>query len=66
MFTVLTTVPNNFFQSVPQGGLDVVINRELSSVHNTHIHTVLNGMIEENRVEGLTEIIKSTEGEGQI
>ena len=66
MFTVFTTVPNNFFESVSQGGLDVVINRELSSVHNTHIHTVLNGMIEENRVEGLTEIIKSAEGEGQI
>ena len=66
MITVFTTVPDHFLKSIPQGRLNVVINRELTSVHNSHVHTLLNGMVEENRVEGLTEIIKSTEGEGQV
>ena len=54
MITVFTTVPDHLLKSIPQGRLDVVINRELASVHNSHVHTLLNGMVEENRVEGLT------------
>ena len=66
MLTVFTPVPDHILESILQVGLNIIINWKLASIHDSHVHTVLNGMVEEDGVEGLTKIVKSAEGEGQI
>ena len=46
--------------------IDLIINVELTGIHNAHIHTRRNGVIEEDRVHGAAHRLIAAEGEGHI
>mmetsp|Transcript_27462 Transcript_27462/g.56288 ORF Transcript_27462/g.56288 Transcript_27462/m.56288 type:complete len:1189 (+) Transcript_27462:341-3907(+) len=46
--------------------LDVVVDREVAGVHDRHVHAGLDGVVEEDRVHGLTDDLEAAEGEGEV
>ena len=66
MLTIFTIVPDNLFENVSKFWLNVIIDWKFSSIDDTHIHSLLNGMIKEDRVESLTQVVQASEGEGEV
>mmetsp|Transcript_6236 Transcript_6236/g.9648 ORF Transcript_6236/g.9648 Transcript_6236/m.9648 type:complete len:243 (+) Transcript_6236:889-1617(+) len=46
--------------------VDIVVYRNITGVDNTKVHTGLDGVVQEHRVEGLTNGLVATEGEGHV
>ena len=50
---VITAVQDNIFYALTQFLRDVLVDRQLPGIHNTHVHAVFDGVIQEHRVDGL-------------
>ena len=66
MVIVIALVPDNLLEHGPELWLNIIVNWQFSSIDNTHVHTILNCMVKEDRVEGLTEVDKPTERERKV
>ena len=66
MLAVFTLVPDDLFQHALQLRLHIIVNRQFSSIDDPHIHTVLDGMVEEDRVEGFAQFVQTAEGEREV
>ena len=57
---------NHVFDSIPQFARNIVIYRHLRGIDNAHIHACLNGVVEEDAVNGFPYRIIATERERYI
>ena len=58
---IVAPVEDDILATLPQIGVDLVINHELPRVDDAHIHPRLNRVIEENRVHRLAHRFIATE-----
>mmetsp|Transcript_18356 Transcript_18356/g.22876 ORF Transcript_18356/g.22876 Transcript_18356/m.22876 type:complete len:272 (+) Transcript_18356:1836-2651(+) len=66
VIVVVTLVPDDFFEDLAEGRLHFIINWQFTRINDTHVHAILNSVVEENRVEGLAQVVQATEREGQV
>ena len=59
----MPAVEKYIFDKLKQISRNIIINRKISCIHNSHIHSGLNGMIKESRMHGFAQSIVTTEGE---
>ncbi len=60
------TVEDHVLDQGAQLRVDIVIERELASIHDAHVHARLDGVIEEHRMHRLAHAVVAAEGEGEI
>ena len=60
------TVEHHVFDPLAQGGRDLVIDLQLAGVDDAHGQAVLDGVVEEDRVDGLAHRVVAAEGEGDV
>ena len=63
---VLAAIEDYIFHAVPQLLRQVVIDGQLAGVDDAHVHARLDGVVEENGVDGLAHRVVAAEGEGDI
>ncbi len=63
---VVAAVQNHVFNRVAQFGRQVVINRQLPGVDDTHIHAVTDGVVEKYRVDRFTHRVVTAERERDV
>ena len=63
---IIAAVQNHIFNRVAQLGGKVVVNCQLSSVDDTHIHAVTDGVVEEYCVNRLAHRVVTAEGERHV
>src|SRR5690606_1848692 len=63
---IRAAVQNHIFNALFQLRRQVVIHRQLAGVDDTHAQAVLNGVIQEHRVNGFTHRLVTAEGEGYV
>ena len=60
------TVQDEVFDHPEQRRLNLAIEGELASIHDAHVQAGRDGMVEEGRVERLTNLRVAAEGEGEV
>ena len=63
---VFATVKQHVFHPFQQIRINLLIHDNLTGIDDAHIHTGLNGMIQEGRMHGLTNRIVAAQGKRQI
>ena len=58
---IITAIQDDIFNRISEFCGNVFINRQLTGIHNPHIHTRLDGVIKEHRMHGLAHSIVATE-----
>mmetsp|Transcript_40315 Transcript_40315/g.34037 ORF Transcript_40315/g.34037 Transcript_40315/m.34037 type:complete len:307 (-) Transcript_40315:1461-2381(-) len=46
--------------------IDIIVDGQFASIHNCHVHTLLDVVVEEDRVHSLANELKSSEREGKV
>ena len=63
---ITTAVLNHIFHRFTQLFRQVIVNRQLTGIHNPHIHPIADGVIEEHRMNRFTHGIITAEGERNV
>ena len=59
-------VEDDVLDVLEQVGRDVLVDRELARVDDPHVEAGLDGVVEEDRVDGLADHLVPAEGEGEV
>ena len=59
-------VEDEVFDHPEQRGLNLAIEGELTGIHDAHVQTGRDGVVEEGRVERLSDLCVAAEGEGEV
>ena len=63
---IIVLVEDNIFAEVPERRVNLVINHQLSCIHNAHVHPSLDGMKQEHGVHGFTNMVVTTERKRKV
>ena len=60
------TRQDHILQQCAERRLDILVRDRCRRVHNTHIHALADGVIEEDGVHGLAHVVVAAEGEREV
>ena len=66
VLAVFRLVKSDLSQNFAQICRDVIVDRQLSRVDDTHIHAVVDGVVQEHTMESLSQLIEAPKGKTQV
>jgi hypothetical protein len=66
MVSVFRFVEDDAIEQVSELWFNVHVYWNLTCVNNTHVHSILNGVIQEDGMHGISQLVKSSESETEV